>query len=287
MTRPHITTIVLHHPARPDTCLRRTLESLSAATTKAHRVEVVVQGPLKPGVKLPVNREYKFSLEYIYKDRNVGLSLPLHESIERLQSPYWAKLDDDIAVPPDAWDMMIAAIEDERRNQQFKIGMAFIATDNIPPRLFEVVYGDTLLFRTGCHVRRHKLRMDWEVCDFSGMGATVIPKATFDAGFMPDPRYVVSGENIDFCYQLWQKNWHAVHLTRPICMHNHKGCTPPEYGRVRWDRQTITNSANLFWEKWGLVNPQLWKAAGLKPHVTKQQALKRVPKARPNRDHRP
>jgi GT2 family glycosyltransferase len=266
----------------------RTLESLNAATTKAHRVELVVQGALKPGVKLPEKHLFKFDLQFFHKDTNVGLSLPLHESIDRLQSPYWAKLDDDIAVPPDTWDMLIAAIEDERRNKQYKIGMAFVGTgNNIPPRLFQIAHGDTLIFKTGCHARRTKLRMDWEVCDFSGLGATVIPKTTFDAGFMPDPRYVVSGENIDFCYQLWRKDWHAIHMTRPVCDHNHKGCTPPEYGRVRWDRQTITNSANLFWEKWGLVNPQLWKAAGLEPHITKQQARKRAPTNHPHRNHRP
>jgi GT2 family glycosyltransferase len=248
----------------------------------------VVQGRLAPGVKLPEPRLYRFDLQYLHKDKNVGLSLPLHESIERLQSPFWAKLDDDIAVPPDAWDLLIAALNDEHRNRQYKIGMAFMGTGGkIPPRLFDVLHGDTLVFRTGCHATRTKLRIDWEVCDFSGMGATVIPRTTFEAGFRPDPRYVVSGENIDFCYQLWKKGWHAIHMTRPICDHNHKGCTPPDYGRVRWDRQTITNSANLFWQKWGLVNPQLWKAAGLEPRVTKQQALKRAPKTQRSRNYRP
>jgi GT2 family glycosyltransferase len=229
---------------------------------------------------------FQFDLAYFHKEANVGLSLPLCESIDRLQSPYWAKLDDDIAVPPDAWDLLMAAIEQERREKAYKIGMAFIGTSEIPPRIFEVHYGDTLAFKTGCRARRHTLRIDWEVCDFTGLGATVIPREAFEAGFKPDPRYVVSGENIDLCYHLWKSGWNVIHMTRPICMHNHKGCTPPEYGRVRWDRAVIKRSADLFWEKWGLVNPQLWKAAGLDPKVTKSQARKRAPKPQHHRDHR-
>jgi hypothetical protein len=257
-----LTTIVLYHPRRPLNCLLNTLGALEFATKKPHRVELVVQGPLQKGISLPRASEFKFELVVDHKEKNVGLSLPLHESIERLESPWWAKVDDDITIPKWGWDLLIRAIEAERKRGEFDVGAGFISPGDIPSRLFRKENGQ-LVFYNGTHATR-KLSgfANYEICDYSGMGVTVIPVETFKRGICPDPRYFVSGENIDFAYQMWMAGVQYAHMMNPTCVHHKHICTNAEYNQDRWSSEMIWRSCQIFYNKWHLKNAPLWNACG-------------------------
>ena len=264
MPRPVITTTVLHHPRRPISCLLKTLGALDRATTSPHRVELVIQGPLRPGVSVPASSAFDFDLQVFQKEENVGLSAPLYESIKRLESPWWGKVDDDIELPPRGWEILRSAIEYEWSEGEFEVGAGFISPGDIPARQFRVK-NDILEFYDGAHARREKWETSWAVCDYSGMGITLIPSSTFtERKILPDPGYFVAGENLDFAYQMYLQGVRYVHLTSPVSRHNKATCHNAEYNRDRWNRSRIADSARLFQKKFGLRNRPLWNAGHLR-----------------------
>lgn len=258
-----ITTAVLYHPSRPLKCLQETLHSLNDATRRRHIVELYVQGTMPPHVRLPAASSFRYELRIIRKAKNLGVAAPLHETINRLETSVFAKLDDDIVVPPTAWDLLLECIDNSNmENAKHRVVAGFISPGQMSPRLFRIE-GNKLLMRDGCHQSLERAGRTWDICDYTGLGATVVCKEAFDAGVNVDPGYFVAGENLDFCYQLFRLGLRIIHMRKPRCKHKQKDCMAPSYAAVRWNRNIIADSAMRFYQKWKLKNPQLWKAANL------------------------
>jgi len=259
--REGFTTVVLYHPSRPLNCLIRVLKSLNQATKLYHKVELVVQGNPKLRLNLPRSSSFNFDLDVIRKAKNTGVAFPLHESILRLETTCWAKVDDDIFLHPESWDLLLECIREP--DTGYNAMAAFISPGKMSPRLFKQ-QGNKLLLFDGSYKNLERAGRKWSICDYTGLGATIVLKEAFDAGICIDGGYFVAGENLDFCYQLSLKGMKMIHMFEPRCRHEQKGCQSPSYAAIRWNRNVIADSALRFKAKWGLINPQLWEAGGLK-----------------------
>lgn len=275
---PGYTTCILHHPARPVDCVVRVLDALAGATREPHRVEVVIQGPSRDPLP-PVDAYPRLELEYIQLPRNTGLSAPAAESMARATTRFWAKLDDDMVLPPRAWDILAGGIEGWAKRYGARAGAAMMATGGLNARrlvrrdgrLVEEDEGpDNLSMRT-----RHGT---FELSDVVGSGATLFDMAVLRAGsdltdgtghehqlgrVQPegrllaafDPRYQVGGADVDLCMQMGERGWPLLLCTWPRVTHIYKECSPPAYEQDRWSAEDLEASRQIFASKWGVRPP--------------------------------
>jgi len=257
--RQGFTTVVLYHPARPLRCLLGVLARLNNVTKLYHKVELFIQGA-GPAIHIPPSSQFTFDLQVIRKKENTGVAVPLAESISRLDTTYWGKIDDDIFLPPSAWDLLLECIR--LSEKEFNTKAAFISPGKMSPILFRLDR-NILKMQDGSLKECVHAGKTWHICDYTGLGATIVLKEVFDSGITVDRNYFVAGENLDFCWQMKRNNFRFVHMTKPMCEHRQKGCQSAAYNAIRWDRKVIEKSALYFQKKWGLKNPQLWKACNL------------------------
>jgi len=264
-----ITTLVMYHPLRPVDCLIRTLESLAKATKHSHRVEVFVQGMCRHDLP-PTDAYAPMELVYLQSKANVGNSRPMAErfrhwmNIEKDETEFWAKVDDDFELPERGWDLLIEALDAERSREQYSIGAACLGTKQNFPQMFHIKDGVFDRVFGFCAVRVERIKeLEWVVADFVHNGATIYTREAFEAGCMFDPAYFVGGEHVDMALQMHQVGLHSIATSNPKSVHFASKCTPEEYRLVRMDQTSFVRAHDHFVRKWGLKNPKLAKSAGL------------------------
>lgn len=246
--KPEIVTLVTHHPGRPLDCLRHALDSLCQATLLPHLIDLHVQGRRSSRLEA-VKKE--FPVEVTYHGSNTGQAPPIVTSTKKaldLGCPWWAKLDDDGALPPLAWDHLIEALE--AVGQLAACAMA-CPNGQSPPRLFRRIAGQRVHLREGFLASGKTRNSHWLACHCVGDGCTVFRTLTFRMGAAWDRRYKVSTD-LDLAFQVHRMGMIELMCTKPIAEHQHADCSPLSYDKVRYDFDDITRTADLFKSKWGV-----------------------------------
>lgn len=246
-----VTTALVHTPTRSRRCMFRALESLRFSTKQPHRVELIIQGALKPGALLPRPEDYpEIALSIFQEDENLGVPTRLAESTERLSTDFWAKLDDDAAVPRGAWDTLIR-LHDAEAAAGVKTGSAFMAPKPGPIRVFRVK--ENVLRTVGApHSTKNKPFAKWHVVDCVGSGATVFRREVFEAGCHFVRRYFSGGSDVDIAWQMHVAGFKSILCVRPLSEHFHSECSPQKYDKVRYNSATLAKSAETFFDRWGM-----------------------------------
>lgn len=249
-----ITTILVHTPMRPTGCAIRALNSLCVATKMRHKVEFVIQGPVSDKSKFPAPKRYKkfFDLRYFWEKENTGVPTRLFQSVKRLDTDYWAKLDDDAILPRGAWDLLIRCINFEK-DRGIKVGAAFMAPIHTRGYVLKVDKKQKLLRTTTTpHSINDQSWAKWLLFDCVGSGATVFIDDVFYDGCNFVPRYKTGGSDVDMFWQMTQKGFKTIMCVRPNSIHEHQRCSNKSYDSIRRSRKELKKSAKIFFERWGL-----------------------------------
>lgn len=268
-----IYTIVLHHPARTTTCLQRTLASLEKATGDRHIVDVIVQGKRNPAGGYPTKAD-GFELRYVNVGRNLGIGGGFRLGVERFlksDAQWLAKIDDDIAAPPYAWDFLRRIIKHEREKNDCRLGAVMMSTHRTKPRLHAESKTPngirTIIPVEGHHwkgsTQMHDRKLKWYVADFADIGCTLYQRGLFGKHCMPDEKLFVGGIGLDIVLQGKMHGYDWGVCFNPICKHMNKDCHTREYKQIRTSKETYKASTLHFHEKWGVVPKPLADVAGL------------------------
>jgi hypothetical protein len=249
-----ITTVLVYTPLRSIKGALEALQSLKHATKRKHYVEMIIQGPLPKGTKLPSISNYNkfFTLRYLPKRRNLGVSPVLADSIARVRTKYWAKLDDDATVPAGAWDLLIKCMDYENKKKN-RVGAAFMAPPATPAYILKPNRQQKkLIAETGPYHVNNVSWARWHLVDCAGSGATVFDSEVFFAGCQFSPLYRTCGSDIDMFWQMTQKGFKSIMCTRPCSTHNHEKYNTAKYRAARWSKKDLENGARVFLKRWGL-----------------------------------
>lgn len=281
---PGVWTCVLHHPARPVECFRRTLQSLRTAVQgQRHIVHAVVQGEFEPSdhpLPSPMEHAKWFELRYSKLKRNVGVGAGMRLSadafLKEADLGWFARIDDDIMVPGRAWDIAIQNVIETQRLPALPIGGCMISTGVTRPRLLvfghrsvDVVDGDR-----GTRERwlATQLESRWSIVDYVSAGCTVYNVDLLRAGCLPDPMVKLGGEDLDIVMQGRLRGFKWLLATVPTCNHLDAQCRPEGYRQVRRDHALVREVGKYFRKKWGVACPKLDEAgAAGNPKVRKKR----------------
>lgn len=256
-----IQVLVCHVPIRPVDCLVRTLDSLRCASKKREVVvQVVVQGPcdheLPPGGIWPADN---FSVHYAYNERNTGVAQPLAEHtktwIDMGCSGYWAKVDDDVVLCREAFDLMLDLIMTAIKVGHI-VGCCQMNVADIRPTLLSSEHGQ-LRRLAGAHGRLQAATWDAAVVDTVGTGSTIFTPLPFLEGCRFEPSYVIGGVDVDMSWQMTRKGIRSLLVDTEGNKHDLGRCSSSEYTMVRWNPKSINKSGDIFKRRWGIVDPQL------------------------------
>jgi hypothetical protein len=277
-------------------CLTRALKTLDSATKLKHHVEVIVQGPLRKGARLPAEVLFKnIELKYFHNEENLGNAVPLVHSIKRFlktDHAWWAKCDDDMSFERHGWDTAIRALKNEDRLKDYRCGCAMLAVpmpmfSARPRNFYEQKRAGNKVPLLKWHERGYVNRNlggkpQYIVCDFADHGCTVFKRAIFEAGCMPDPYYFTGGIDFDLCWQMLQKGFKSILVTNPRSNHHHTECKPYEYGVIRYDPKQTNRSGRHFMKKWGLEIQFLTGFKGLPQYMPQKSGQKKVVAQKPS-----
>jgi len=252
--RGGITTAVLYHPLRPLDCLVRSLRALEKAVEgREHVVDLFVQGQV---ASLPSPGDFEFDLNITVYDKNRGIPLPCRKSVLRCIDrghTWWSKVDDDIILPPGAFDTLIGVMEREDALGEYSIGAVQMSTGPgthaHTPKLFAM--GERLTLPVGSYAERTEGEVSWSVCDCVGAGGAVYRASIFDSCEL-DTSLTVGCDDTDLCLQMAHRGIRSALVTSPCSDHLVRECYNPDYKAVRYDRKLIDHCAALFLEKWGM-----------------------------------
>ncbi|MHC4298892.1 MAG: glycosyltransferase family 2 protein [Planctomycetota bacterium] len=268
-----IHTIVLHHPARPPTCLSRTLKSLKKATSESHTVDVIVQGKRNPSGKYPASGN-RYRLKYVDVGKNLGIGGGFKLGVERFletDARWLAKIDDDIIVPHHAWDILREIINTELESHSNKLGGVMMATKRTKTRLLRgktSPNGVRMIYPIDGEYFRGSKKMlgewvKWSITDFADIGCTLYPRELFERGCMPDENLFVGGIGVDLILQGNEVLFKWAVCTSPKCTHMNSDCHTSEYADIRKNKEIYRRSCQRFDEKWGIIPLPLARAAGI------------------------
>lgn len=270
---------VLHHPARPINCIRRTLGSLVHATKRKLSVVVHIQDAVPKRTRDEFG-ELPYELTVLTTERHPGLSAPLRKSLERFlagRARWWMKCDDDIGLPPGGIDTLIGCIEREEEVGDYDIAYAQIngqrlgigRTCSANPvdhvgvmvkfvdRPGDMPYID---YEHGSHVRRQEGPADWCVCEFVDIGCTLFDRRFLDVNGVDtiDGSYFVGGISIDLMMQAREQGKNVIFCIRPQMDHRHDDCMSKEYVRAKHGNPAhMRVSGRHFMEKWKVESIRL------------------------------
>jgi predicted glycosyltransferase involved in capsule biosynthesis len=264
-----ITTMVLHHPLRPMSCLKRSLRGLERSTNgREHVVDVVIQGPVKG--PLPDPSKFKLHINFFQEEKNIGISKPAVRSIKQFLERghrWWSKVDDDILMPRNGLDKLISVLEFEQSLGILDVGAAQMTTGAgtwvHKPRVFVISRekhsdGRPIFYTQNGHVvERTKNEVTWRVADCTGWGSTVFNRSVFEKGCMPDTRYFVGVIDTDLCYQMFHKGIRIALVNNPSCTQLVQECYNKAYKNIRYNKERIQQSGRKFSDKWGVYYKQL------------------------------
>jgi GT2 family glycosyltransferase len=257
---PEIVTYVPYHPSRPTACLMRALKSLNAATAKPHWVDVAVQGPLKG--ELPDPKHFRFRLNYHLLPENQGNAVPAAQSIERFLktgAKWWCRLQDDIILPPQAWEKMLNALAYEVERGDFRVACCQMSTGgkvwmrpwcfDVRPRLGQM---PLLRLEERSLASRGVGPLHWEVSSCVGFGSTIYARKPLEEGCLPDTKMFVGGIDTELAFQLHARGYTSLLMTAPTCNHTHAKCQGEGYHSIRYSRKSHLQSYERFKEKWNV-----------------------------------
>lgn len=270
--RTDIYTIVLHHPARPVSCLIRTLQSLRFATNGTdHIVDVIVQGKIDWDRGYP-RRLDGCCLKYSEVGKNLGIGGGFKHGVERFlrtKYKYIAKIDDDIEVPPRGWDVLVGIVDHEKLENKQRVGSVMMSTEKTRTRVFSMGLSPnnvkTMKPIDGHHGYSAKKiygrNVLWAKADFADIGCTVYNRDLFESGCIPDERLFVGGIGLDLVCQGNEHGFSWFVCRSPRC--NHFGCNNKRYKKIRYDKDVFVKSHKVIYKKWGFSPVKLAELAGL------------------------
>ena len=262
-------TIILHHPARPSSCLMRTLLSLQGATkTNCHVVDVIVQG-----VKRKSSEVKGLELRYAEVGKNIGIGGGFKLGVKRFlksNAKWLLKVDDDIVVPRLGADILRMAIKEERSVNKRKLGGIMMATKKTRTRILvkgvstnNIPYVKPVDGRRGIGKQRFfGCDVRWIITDFTDIGCTLYSRELFDDGCIPDEALFVGGIGLDLVLQGDALGYSWAVCINPQCDHYNLDCHTDEYRGIRSNRAVYRRSLAYFYRKWGIVPIPLATAAG-------------------------
>lgn len=257
--RPEFVSLVIHHPSRRLECLFDCLASLRTATAAPHHITLYMQGT-RDDVTIEELRDFvsPADLSITVFGEHMGPVVPRIlslDSVRDINPKWWAKLDDDAAVPPGAWDLLAEALEHAGED-----AFCAMASPNgtLLPRRF-VTQGAALVLEQDPRDTPVQVRPElaYTVCDFVGDGATVFRASPFlDDGLCFDVAFE-RGADLDLLFAAHAFGFHALLCSPPDSKHDHASCANPEYDAVRYDAQAVWRAAVAFRQKWKLDCPHL------------------------------
>lgn len=270
-----IRVLVLHVPKRSPDCLIATLDSLRTATTRPMVVDLVIQGKTYEGKwpELPPFDKFPFRVEVHRYDENMGSGRGIKDAVGRFmatEAPYFAKLDDDITIPPKCWDNLLVCLTDAQLADPGAASVMASTGPDMPRRnlavaTFKGEKTKKLVFYEGSYHDGSCVGVDgeilkWDVCDFVGHGATIFERRVFDltggAEFLA-PGYKVGGNNIDLIMMMREHRLISVLTAPPFCDHRHKECSDNQYDNMRYNIRDIRQSGQIFLKRWHIENELL------------------------------
>jgi len=261
-------TTILHHPARPASCLQLTLDTVRKATKLPHRVELVVQGPPTDAEwadRIPEPfEEDDFQLEITYREKNDRIGIPLKTSFEcgmMLGAKWLAKVDDDMEIPEGAYDTMIRCAESEDGMEEFITGAVSLQNESVRATCIKKkrLHGGQYVFETKKNwprARRKNQLDQWIVSDVIGASCSLYRREIFDKGCMWDQKLHVL-EDFDISLQMKEKGFSPLICMSQHAIHHKKRCVNAAYRSDRRRVAWLKESAMRFQEKWGAIPESL------------------------------
>lgn len=268
-----IYTIVLHHPARSTSCLLRTLESLESATDNRHVVDVIVQGKRNPSGSYPKKGD-GYELKYADIGKNLGIGGGFKLGVERFLetgAQWLAKIDDDVTIPPQAWDILREVVLLEHERNGVLLGGIMMATAKTKTRLLTKGRNQNGIHTITPVDGHHWLgfenmlgyKVKWCTTEFVDVGCTVYPRHFFGKNCMPDDKLFVGGIGLDLVLQGKKYGYEYAVCTNPKSTHLNNDCHTTDYAQVRKNKKIYKESCLHFYKKWNIVPLPLAKAAGM------------------------
>lgn len=257
-TKGGVTTAVLHHTARPVSCLLQVLDSLDKAVgDREHVVDLYMQGEGAGDQEVDVSK-YGFDLVVHQSEKNLGIPYPCSRSIQNCLErghDWWAKVDDDILMPARGIEFLLDVFSCEDSIGDVVLGAVQMSTGAKThahiPKIFALSKDGVLERSSGYALERERGGLLWKICDCVGSGGTVFRSALFREGVIDIDTRVLWGSDSDLCYQLRHQGYRVALVQEPTTEHL-RHCYTPKYMQIRQSKEDLDASLRVFGDKWGV-----------------------------------
>jgi GT2 family glycosyltransferase len=244
-TKPLVSALVVSYNAKDNLlqCLKAFFASVDIPVEA-----VVVDNDSSDGSAAAVTDEFP-QATVLVQPKNIGYGRAANLGLERCQGRFVLLLSANVIVDPQAVGRLTDFLM--TRPDAGAVGPRVVLTDGrldpdarrafpLPSTLFYRTVGLSKLFpksaRFGRHNMGHVPESDVHEMD-AGTGACLMLRmAALDRIGFFDPRYFMSGEDVDLCYRLKLGGWKVFYLPTARATHHRRPATPEAERQMSYER---------------------------------------------------